>query len=100
MRSTDPAVMHGATLFYQRGCEFCHSIEGNGGRKGPDLSQVGSRMTEDQIEARITNGGPNSPPTRRASHRRKFKRSSSFSRRGADSSRSARVSLAAEHGPQ
>ena len=61
VRSTDPAVMQGATLFYQRGCEFCHSIEGNGGRKGPDLSQVGSRMTEDQIEARITNGGPNMP---------------------------------------
>ncbi len=61
VRSTDPAVVHGATLFYQRGCEFCHGIEGNGGRKGPDLSQVGSRMTEDQLEARITNGGPNMP---------------------------------------
>jgi ubiquinol-cytochrome c reductase cytochrome b subunit len=61
VRSTEPAVMQGATLFYQRGCEFCHSIEGNGGRKGPDLSQVGSRMTEDQIKARITNGGPNMP---------------------------------------
>jgi ubiquinol-cytochrome c reductase cytochrome b subunit len=61
VRSTEPAVVRGATLFYQRGCEFCHSIDGNGGRKGPELSQVGSRMTEDQLEARITNGGPNMP---------------------------------------
>jgi ubiquinol-cytochrome c reductase cytochrome b subunit len=61
VRSTAPEAVQGATLFHQRGCEFCHAIEGYGGRKGPDLSLVGARMTEDQLEARITNGGPNMP---------------------------------------
>jgi ubiquinol-cytochrome c reductase cytochrome b subunit len=61
VRSTAPAVVEGAKLFQSKGCEFCHAIEGNGGKRGPDLSQVGSRMTPDQIEARITNGGPNMP---------------------------------------
>jgi ubiquinol-cytochrome c reductase cytochrome b subunit len=61
VRSSDPAVVDGARLFHEKGCEFCHAIEGSGGERGPDLSQVASRMTPMQIEARITNGSPNMP---------------------------------------
>jgi ubiquinol-cytochrome c reductase cytochrome b subunit len=61
VRSSDPAVVEGARLFHEKGCEFCHAIEGSGGQRGPDLSQVASRMTPVQIEARITNGSPNMP---------------------------------------
>jgi ubiquinol-cytochrome c reductase cytochrome b subunit len=61
VRSSDPAVVEGARLFHEKGCEFCHAIEGSGGERGPDLSQVASRMTPMQIEARITNGSPNMP---------------------------------------
>jgi ubiquinol-cytochrome c reductase cytochrome b subunit len=59
--SADPAVQAGARLFQAKGCEFCHAIEGHGGRRGPELSDVRSRMSPDQIAARITNGSPNMP---------------------------------------
>jgi ubiquinol-cytochrome c reductase cytochrome b subunit len=54
-------VVEGARLFHDKGCEFCHQIDGYGGRRGPELSDVASRMKSDEITARITNGGPNMP---------------------------------------
>jgi ubiquinol-cytochrome c reductase cytochrome b subunit len=59
--SQDPAVITGARLFHEKGCEFCHQIGGYGGRRGPDLSDVAARMRPEEITARITNGGPNMP---------------------------------------
>jgi ubiquinol-cytochrome c reductase cytochrome b subunit len=61
VRSSDPAVVEGARLFHEKGCEYCHAIEGNGGKRGPDLSDVRGRMTPDQMVARITNGSPSMP---------------------------------------
>jgi len=61
VRSTDPVVQDGARLFHEKGCEFCHAIDGFGGKRGPDLSDVRSRMMPDQIGARITNGSPSMP---------------------------------------
>ena len=40
-----PADVEGARLFHAKGCEFCHAIEGYGGKRGPDLTVVGRRMT-------------------------------------------------------
>jgi ubiquinol-cytochrome c reductase cytochrome b subunit len=61
VRSERPEVVEGARLFHAKGCEFCHAVEGFGGRRGPDLSDVRSRMAPDQIAARITNGSANMP---------------------------------------
>jgi ubiquinol-cytochrome c reductase cytochrome b subunit len=57
----DSTVVEGARLFHEKGCQFCHAIDGSGGQRGPDLSQVASRMTAVQIESRITNGSTNMP---------------------------------------
>jgi ubiquinol-cytochrome c reductase cytochrome b subunit len=61
VRSTDSTVVAGARLFREKGCEYCHAIEGHGGKRGPDLSDVRSRMAPDQLAARITNGSINMP---------------------------------------
>jgi ubiquinol-cytochrome c reductase cytochrome b subunit len=61
VRDQRPEVAEGARLFHDKGCEFCHAVEGYGGRRGPDLSDVAARMKPDEITARITNGGPNMP---------------------------------------
>jgi ubiquinol-cytochrome c reductase cytochrome b subunit len=61
IRDRRPEVVEGARLFRDKGCQFCHQVEGYGGRRGPDLSDVAARMKPDEITARITNGGPNMP---------------------------------------
>src|SRR2546426_2722664 len=55
------AQRRGADLFVSKACFACHAIEGAGGRRGPDLSHVASRMSRDQITARIATGGGGTP---------------------------------------
>ncbi len=47
---------HGAQVFNESGCLHCHSINGAGGHKGPDLSGVGKRKSRDAIRLQIVNG--------------------------------------------
>ena len=54
-------MVRGARLFYDKGCEFCHKIGGQGGPRGPDLTLVATRMSPLEMVGRITNGGPNMP---------------------------------------
>jgi ubiquinol-cytochrome c reductase cytochrome b subunit len=55
--SSDSAVVAGAALFYARGCEYCHVIDGQGGSRGPDLTDVVRRFDHPQLVARILGGG-------------------------------------------
>ena len=50
----DP-VARGQTLFQERKCIKCHTIAGEGGDKGPDLSRVGRRLRPDYIAPWIRN---------------------------------------------
>ena len=37
------------------GCKGCHKIQGDGGNLAPELDQIGSRMTRDQIKKHLAN---------------------------------------------
>jgi ubiquinol-cytochrome c reductase cytochrome b subunit len=64
--SAQSAKASGAALFQQKGCSHCHTIAGTGGTKGPDLSDVGSRLTVPRMEHQMLAGGLNMPPFRDA----------------------------------
>ena len=59
--STDPHIVHGASLFNSKGCQACHAVAGNGGARGPSLTEVGSQRTRDYLTIRILNGGNGMP---------------------------------------
>ena len=50
--STGPAY-DGSQIFFMQGCQFCHAVDGKGGSRGPDLTQVRSRLSESDIRHRI-----------------------------------------------
>jgi len=54
-------VAEGARLFHDRGCENCHTVDGYGGRRGPELSTVADRLGPTEMIIRIANGGVNMP---------------------------------------
>ena len=43
---TSPSVLEGREVFARNGCGACHSIHGQGGKIGPDLTHVGSRRPD------------------------------------------------------
>jgi ubiquinol-cytochrome c reductase cytochrome b subunit len=60
-RSSDSSMISGVRLFYTKGCEYCHRVDGYGGRAGPELSLIGNRLSPQQLTLRIVNGGNNMP---------------------------------------
>lgn len=59
--TTSGPIADGATVFHAKGCEFCHLVSGYGGIRGPSLSDVGDRLTREQMRTRILSGAENMP---------------------------------------
>jgi ubiquinol-cytochrome c reductase cytochrome b subunit len=59
VRDHSPLELQGAVVFQNKQCRNCHMLEGKaGGRRGPDLFGVGTRLTRDQIIDQVSNGTP------------------------------------------
>jgi len=58
VRDRTPLQLQGAVVLQNKQCRNCHALESSGGRRGPDLSGVGVRLTRDQLIDQISNGTP------------------------------------------
>ncbi len=54
-------VAAGPKAFFDKGCEYCHTVSGYGGIRGPDLTYAADRMSEAQMKTRIFSGATNMP---------------------------------------
>jgi ubiquinol-cytochrome c reductase cytochrome b subunit len=45
-------------VFQNKQCRNCHALDGLGGKRGPDLTFVGMRLTHDQLIDQVSNGTP------------------------------------------
>lgn len=46
---TSPSVLAGRMLYDKNGCSACHSVQGKGGKAGPDLTHVGRKRDRDWL---------------------------------------------------
>jgi ubiquinol-cytochrome c reductase cytochrome b subunit len=58
VRNSTPLRLQGGALFQNKNCRNCHALDGVGGRRGPDLTTVGTRLTGDQLIDQVSNGTP------------------------------------------
>ncbi|MGH9615672.1 MAG: cytochrome b N-terminal domain-containing protein [Acidobacteriaceae bacterium] len=56
-----PLQRQGAVVFQQMQCRNCHSLDGVGGQRGPELNMVATRLTESQLIRQVLQGGGNMP---------------------------------------
>lgn len=56
-----PMELAGLNVLQYKQCRNCHAIDGVGGKRGPDLADVGARLTKDQLIRQIIQGGGNMP---------------------------------------
>jgi ubiquinol-cytochrome c reductase cytochrome b subunit len=55
---SSPVEQQGALVFQYKNCRNCHALDGVGGRRGPDLTTIGTQMTGNQLIDQISNGSP------------------------------------------
>jgi ubiquinol-cytochrome c reductase cytochrome b subunit len=53
-----PRELQGALVFQNKNCRNCHALDGLGGKRGPDLTNVGLRLTRNQLIDQVSNGTP------------------------------------------
>jgi ubiquinol-cytochrome c reductase cytochrome b subunit len=61
VKGRSPLELQGAVVLQNKQCRNCHSLEGIGGKRGPDLTDVGTRLTRDELVRQVIQGGGNMP---------------------------------------
>jgi ubiquinol-cytochrome c reductase cytochrome b subunit len=58
VQKSTPLQLQGAVVFQNKNCRNCHALLGSGGKRGPDLTTVATRLTHDQLIDQVSNGTP------------------------------------------
>ncbi len=61
LQGRSPLQLQGALLIQGKQCSNCHSLGGQGGKRGPALDGVATRLTSDQLIRQVLQGGGNMP---------------------------------------
>jgi ubiquinol-cytochrome c reductase cytochrome b subunit len=61
VKGRTPLELQGALVLQNKQCRTCHALDGLGGKRGPDLSLVATRLTKDQLVRQVIQGGGNMP---------------------------------------
>jgi ubiquinol-cytochrome c reductase cytochrome b subunit len=56
-----PEQLQGAVVLQNKNCRDCHALDGKGGQRGPDLTEVATRLTRPQLIRQVIQGGGNMP---------------------------------------
>ncbi len=57
VKRSSPVQLAGAAVLQNKQCRNCHALEGKGGIRGPDLTNVGTRLTRDELIRQVIQGG-------------------------------------------
>ena len=61
LRDRSPLELRGALVVQAKQCRNCHALGGEGGRRGPALDDVATRLTRDQLIRQVLQGGGEMP---------------------------------------
>ena len=61
LASATPVQRQGGLVFQLKQCRNCHALGDQGGRRGPALDDVATRLTHDQLIRQVLQGGGNMP---------------------------------------
>ncbi|HEX4748483.1 MAG TPA: cytochrome b N-terminal domain-containing protein [Bryobacteraceae bacterium] len=61
LKGRTPLELHGAVVFQNKQCRDCHALGGEGGRRGPSLDAVATRLTKPEMIRQVIQGGGNMP---------------------------------------
>src|SRR5437879_13361021 len=61
VKGRTPRELQGALVLQNKQCRNCHRLGGEGGRRGPALDGVATRLTQDQLIRQVLQGGGNMP---------------------------------------
>jgi ubiquinol-cytochrome c reductase cytochrome b subunit len=61
VKGRTPLELQGALVIQAKQCRNCHSLGGEGGRRGPALDGVATRLGRDQLIRQVLQGGGNMP---------------------------------------
>lgn len=57
VKHSTPLELQGAVTLQFKACRNCHSLDGVGGKRGPDLTFVGTRLNRPQLIRQVVQGG-------------------------------------------